>query len=561
MLCELQIENVAVIEKAVVSFEKRFNVLTGETGAGKSILIDSINAILGNRTNKEIVRSGADKASIVATFDNIPSSLKAAMADQGYDSSDVLILSREVFAEGRSLCRINGKPATASIVRELCQNLVNIHGQLDNQELLDPDKHINILDRYSDLERDVQEYQITFEELLDLQKRISSLQMNENEKSNRIDLLTYQLNEIEQADLKPEEETELQNRRIVLKNSERITSSLHNAVSLMDESDSPDGTSSLDHVLSASNELEHIRALSDKIDSVASRINDSYFELGDIISTIQQILSSFEYDPNEMETLEDRLDLIYKLKKKYGETIPDIMTYAENARKELNQIVMSDELLDQLKTEFKEKKAQAIKLAQSLSKKRLDAFLKFSKEIKNELSYLNMPTVELEIDHRRTKELTPSGMDQIEFLISTNPGETPKALSKIASGGEMARIMLAIKNVLAEKDGVATLIFDEIDTGVSGKSAQKIGEKLKQISLSHQVICVTHSAQVAAYANNHLKIEKSVIGGRTYTTVKSLDHKQRVEELARIISGENLTSISLKNAEEMLSIAQDHLKE
>ena len=561
MLCELQIENVTVIEKAVVSFEKRFNVLTGETGAGKSILIDSINAILGNRTNKEIVRSGADKASIVATFDNIPSSLKAAMADQGYDSSDVLILSREVFAEGRSLCRINGKPATASIVRELCQNLVNIHGQLDNQELLDPDKHINILDRYSDLERDVQEYQITFEELLDLQKRISSLQMNENEKSNRIDLLTYQLNEIEQADLKPEEETELQNRRIVLKNSERITSSLHNAVSLMDESDSPDGTSSLDHVLSASNELEHIRALSDKIDSVASRINDSYFELRDIISTIQQILSSFEYDPNEMETLEDRLDLIYKLKKKYGETIPDIITYAENARKELNQIVMSDELLDQLKTEFKEKKAQAIKLAQSLSKKRLDAFLKFSKEIKNELSYLNMPTVELEIDHRRTKELTPSGMDQIEFLISTNPGETPKALSKIASGGEMARIMLAIKNVLAEKDGVATLIFDEIDTGVSGKSAQKIGEKLKQISLSHQVICVTHSAQVAAYANNHLKIEKSVIGGRTYTSVKSLDHKQRVEELARIISGENLTSISLKNAEEMLSIAQDHLKE
>ena len=232
MLCELQIENVAVIEKAVVSFEKRFNVLTGETGAGKSILIDSINAILGNRTNKEIVRSGADKASIVATFDNVPSSLKAAMADQGYDSSDVLILSREVFAEGRSLCRINGKPATASIVRELCQNLVNIHGQLDNQELLDPDKHINILDRYSDLERDVQEYQITFEELLDLQKRISSLQMNENEKSNRIDLLTYQLNEIEQADLKPEEETELQNRRIVLKNSERITSSLHNAVLL-----------------------------------------------------------------------------------------------------------------------------------------------------------------------------------------------------------------------------------------------------------------------------------------------------------------------------------------
>ena len=561
MLCELQIENVAVIEKAVVSFEKRFNVLTGETGAGKSILIDSINAILGNRTNKEIVRSGADKASIVATFDNVPSSLKAAMADQGYDSSDVLILSREVFAEGRSLCRINGKPATASIVRELCQNLVNIHGQLDNQELLDPDKHINILDRYSDLERDVQEYQITFEELLDLQKRISSLQMNENEKSNRIDLLTYQLNEIEQADLKPEEETELQNRRIVLKNSERITSSLHNAVSLMDESDSPDGTTSLDHVLSASNELEHIRALSDKIDSVASRINDSYFELRDIISTIQQILSSFEYDPNEMETLEDRLDLIYKLKKKYGETIPDIITYAENARKELNQIVMSDELLDQLKTEFKEKKAQAIKLAQSLSKKRLDAFLKFSKEIKNELSYLNMPTVELEIDNRRTKELTPSGMDQIEFLISTNPGETPKALSKIASGGEMARIMLAIKNVLAEKDGVATLIFDEIDTGVSGKSAQKIGEKLKQISLSHQVICVTHSAQVAAYANNHLKIEKSVIGGRTYTSVKSLDHKQRVEELARIISGENLTSISLKNAEEMLSIAQDHLKE
>lgn len=556
MLCELQIENVAVIEKAVVSFEKRFNVLTGETGAGKSILIDSINAILGNRANREIVRSGTEKASILAVFDNIPASIQSSLTKQGYESSDNLILSREVFAEGRSICRINGKPATASTVRDLCQNLVNIHGQLDNQELLDPEKHLFILDRYASLEQIMNQYQVEFDSLIQIQKRIKQLQIDEFEKTNRIDLLKYQINEIDNASLKPSEEEELTSNRNIMKNAERITSALHMASELLSNENNIGEGSSLDQILSATNELEHLSSISNELNAISTRLSDAYFELKDINETIQATMSSIDYDPNELNNIEERLDLIFRLKKKYGDNISAILQYRDEASAQLKDIEMSDELLEELKSQFKEQKRKTIKLAQDLSQKRLDAFLSFSQQIRNELSYLNMPDVDLQLHHEVTKELTPTGMDQIEFLISTNPGEVPKALSKIASGGEMARIMLAIKNVMAEKDNIPTLIFDEIDTGVSGKSAQKIGVKLKEISSSHQVICVTHSAQVAAFAQNHLKIEKTVSDGRTFTSINKLSKEDRIKELARIISGDNVTSISLKNAEEMLSLAE-----
>ncbi len=554
MLRELQIENVAVIEKAVVSFREHFNVLTGETGAGKSILIDSINAILGNRTNKEIVRSGADKAVIYAFFDHIPDDILRSLREQGYDVEGELVLSREVFSEGRSTCRINGRPATAATVRELCQNLVNIHGQLDNQELLDPERHVFVLDKYADLQDEVADYQVSFSELLDIQKEINKLSLDEAEKANRMDFLRYQINEIDKAGIREGEEEDLQSQRNLMKNSEKITSALLEVISLTDENDTYSG-SPVSSVLLASNELEKLEGLSTEIDSLRKRISDVYYELNDIVESVQQMLPGFDYDPNRLNEIEDRLDLLHRLERKYGGTCEDILKYRENAEKELSRIETSDELLEQLKARFKEKKSVTLEKAQRLSKRRLEAFSRFSGQLKDELTYLNMPSVELALSSSHTRELTPIGIDSIEFLISTNPGEKPKALSKIASGGEMARIMLAIKCVLADKDGIPTLIFDEVDTGVSGSGAQKIGVKLSQTAQTHQVICVTHSAQVASYADQHLLIEKTVRNGRTYTTVSELTGKQRIKELARIISGENITDIALQNAQEMLSLS------
>ena len=559
MLQELQIENVAVIEKAVVSFGERFNVLTGETGAGKSILIDSINAILGNRTNKEIVRSGEQKASINASFVGIPEFVKNHLINLGFDVEKDLVLSRDIFAEGRSVCRINGKPATASIVKEACQGLVNIHGQLDNQELLDPEKHIDILDRYSDLGILLEQYSNEFSELIDLQKQINQLQMNETEKANRIDLLSYQIDEIDKAQLKENEEIELQNRRNIMKNTEKIKSVLSDVVAMIDNTDSIETESVLNLLQSASGEIEHISDISEDLKNLSVRLNNAYYEIRDIYNSLNDQRTAIDFDSNELNSIEERIDLLYKLKKKYGNSISEIMLYRQNAYDELNKIVMSDELLETLKNEFSDKKKICIKLATDLSKSRLSAFSLFSEKIKEELRYLNMPTVDFTLYHNRTKELPYRGIDEIEFLISTNPGEVPKPLSKIASGGEMARIMLAIKNVLADKDRIPTLIFDEIDTGVSGTGAQKIGEKLKQISSTHQIICVTHSAQVASYAHTHLKIEKSVSNGRTYTSVTQLNYDERVKELARINSGDNITEIALKNASQMLSIAQNYI--
>ena len=556
MLRELQIENVAVIEKAVVSFEKDLNVLTGETGAGKSILIDSINAILGNRTNKEIVRSGADKAVIYAFFDSLPKNIRSSLKDQGYDSDGDLVLSREVFAEGRSNCRINGRPATAATVRELCQNLVNIHGQLDNQELLDPDRHVSILDKFGGLEEEASIYLSAFNELLDLQKQINRLSMDETEKANRIDYLKYQIDEIEKAGLKIGDEEELQKRRVLMKNSEKITSSLLEVINSTDEENTFGGPSPMNSILNAVNELGRLEGLSASIDGLHKRLAETYYELRDIIDSVQGTLASFDFDPDQLAETEDRLDLIFRLKRKYGETIADILKYREDALAELESIESSDELLETLKVQFIQKKKETLEKAQILSKHRTEVFARFSGQIREELTYLNMPSVELALSQVHTKELTPTGIDAIEFLISTNPGEKPKALSKIASGGELARIMLAIKCVMADTDGIPTLIFDEVDTGVSGASAQRIGVKLSQTARSHQVICVTHSAQVAAFADNHLLIEKTVRNGRTYTTVTRLENESRKRELARIISGENITEISLKNAEEMLALSK-----
>ena len=553
MLSELNIENVAVIEKASVHFGEGLNVLTGETGAGKSILIDSINAILGNRTTREIVRSGTDKAVIWATFKYISKNVSDEIAEGGYGGDNELVLHREITADGKSSCRINGKPATAAKVRGVCFNLINIHGQHDSQDLLNPDRHIYIIDSFAELGDSLAEYGTLFSRLKKLERAIEQLSMDESQKERRIDLLRYQIDEIEQAELTTGEDEELAAKRNLIRNSEKILESLKGAYDIL--SGDSDNEGALSMVFSASGMLDSISGIDEDMDGCSQRLSENYYQLSDIASELRGMLDGFDYNPADMERIEERLDIIYKLKRKYGETIPEVMKFLEDSKEELENIEMSDEMLEKFKAEYAEILKQATVSATVISEKRHAAFKQFEDKIKDELSYLNMPSVVF-ITNCTQGPLTRLGFDVIEFFISTNIGEPPKPMTKIASGGELSRIMLAIKNALAEKDGIGTLIFDEIDTGVSGTSAARIGKKLKQSARSRQTICVTHSAQIASYADIHLKIEKSVRAERTYTDIDLLDEAARVAELARIISGDNVTETSLQNAAEMLQLAK-----
>jgi len=556
MLRELEIENVAVIEKANVRFFDGLNVLTGETGAGKSILIDSINAILGNRTTKDIVRSGAQKSVIFASFDEVPHDVVLKMEEQGYECDGDLILQREITAEGKSSCRINGRPATASTVRELCQDMVNIHGQMDNQELLRPEMHIHVVDRYAEDQDLIDDYQSKFHELMAIKREIEKLSVDDADKESRMELLRYQVQEISAAELEDNEEEELQRRRNLIKNSEKYLDALNEVYSVLNGSDSDGTEGTISRLYSAVSALEHIQGLSEDMDVCSNKLSGLYYELSEISSEIGDQLSQFDFDVNELNSVEERLDLIFKLKRKYGNSIPEILDFMVNAQEELESIETSDERLEQLKARFETLKTETIKSARSLSDERKAAFIRFEAQIKSELEFLNMPNVVFLVNWQQAKELTSTGLDIVEFYISANAGEQPRPLAKIASGGELSRIMLAIKSVMADKDNIPTLIFDEIDTGVSGTGAQRIGSKLRQTSRDHQIICVTHSAQVAAYAHAQLKIEKNVSDGRTFTSVRTLDKEQRVREIARIISGENITDTAIRNAEEMLEIAQ-----
>ncbi|MBR2740605.1 MAG: DNA repair protein RecN [Oscillospiraceae bacterium] len=557
MLRELDIENVAVIEKANVRFYEGLNVLTGETGAGKSILIDSINAILGNRTTKDIVRSGTQKSVIFASFDDVPEAAAEAMRENGYDCDGELILQREITADGKSSCRINGRPATASTVRELCQDLVNIHGQMDNQELLRPEMHIHVLDRYAEDHELLNAYSDLFRELMEVKKEIEKLSTDDADKEARMDLLRYHIDEISRAELEEYEEEELQKRRNLIKNSEKYLDALNEAYTVLNGSESDSSEGAISRLYSAVSTLEHIQGLSEDMDSCSTKLSNVYYELTEISSEIGDQLSRFDFDVNELNSIEDRLDQIFRLKRKYGNSIPEILDYLVSAQEELESIETSDERLAQLRVRFDELKGRTVKAARELSAERKAAFLRFEAQIKSELEFLNMPNVDFVVNWQQARELTATGLDIVEFYISANAGEDPRPLARIASGGELSRIMLAIKSVMADKDAIPTLIFDEIDTGVSGTGSQRIGSKLRQTSRDHQIICVTHSAQVAAYAHAQLKIEKSVSDGRTYTSVRTLDKEERVREIARIISGENITDTALRNASEMLEIAQN----
>ena len=549
MLSSLQIENVAVIQKAEVHFEPGLNVLTGETGAGKSILIDSINAILGNRTSKDLVRTGAAKAVIRAAFEQVPPAVLDKLEQSGYERSEALLLSREITAEGKSSCRINGMPATAAVLRELCGGLINLNGQHDSVGLLNPAHHLSILDDYAQNRTVFQEYYTLYRELVRVKRELDALITDEAEKQRKIDLLQYQVQEIEDAGLTAGEEQTLENRRKVLSNASAIRDRLAQSYALLSGSD--DAAGAVDLLGEASNAVDAAAQLDPALTAAAGQLLDLYYNAKDVAADLIGRLDAYDTNDAELDEVEQRLDLLYRLKRKYGSTVEDVIAFGQKAREELDSIQHSQQRHDALQAEKLRLYAKAREKAEALTQTRLKAFEELNTRISGTLDFLNMPGVRMTLRHTRGP-LASHGQDSIEFYISTNPGEAPKPLAKIASGGELSRITLAIKNAMADKDAVPTVIYDEIDSGVSGKAAGRIGEVLRQSAQGHQILCITHTAQIAALADCHLLIQKNVSNERTYTEIHPLDENGRVEALARLISGDHVTELSRANAREML---------
>mgnify|MGYP000833615022 FL=1 len=549
MLSSLQIENVAVIQKAEVHFEPGLNVLTGETGAGKSILIDSINAILGNRTSKDLVRTGAAKAVIRAAFEQVPPAVLDKLEQSGYERSEALLLSREITAEGKSSCRINGMPATAAVLRELCGGLININGQHDSVGLLNPAHHLGILDDYAQNRTVFQEYYALYRELVRVKRELDALITDETEKQRKIDLLQYQVQEIEDAGLTAGEEQALENRRKVLSNASAIRDRLAQSYALLSGSD--DAAGAVDLLGEASNAVDAAAQLDPALTAAAGQLLDLYYNAKDVAADLIGRLDTYDTNDAELDEVEQRLDLLYRLKRKYGSTVEDVIAFGQKAREELDNIQHSQQRHDALQAEKLRLYTKAREKAEVLTQTRLKAFEELNTRISGTLDFLNMPGVRMTLRHTRGP-LASHGQDSVEFYISTNPGEAPKPLAKIASGGELSRITLAIKNAMADKDAVPTVIYDEIDSGVSGKAAGRIGEVLRQSAQGHQILCITHTAQIAALADCHLLIQKNVSNERTYTEIHPLDENGRVEALARLISGDHVTELSRANAREML---------
>lgn len=552
MLSSLQIENVAVIQKAEVHFEPGLNVLTGETGAGKSILIDSINAILGNRTSKDLVRTGAAKAVIRAAFEQVPPAVLDKLEQSGYERSEALLLSREITAEGKSSCRINGMPATAAVLRDLCGGLININGQHDSVGLLNPAHHLGILDDYAQNRTVFQDYYTLYRKLVQVKRELDALITDEAEKQRKIDLLQYQVQEIEDAGLTAGEEQTLENRRKVLSNASAIRDRLAQSYALLSGSD--DAAGAVDLLGEASNAVDAAAQLDPALSAAAGQLLDLYYNAKDVAADLIGRLDTYDTNDAELDEVEQRLDLLYRLKRKYGSTVEDVIAFGQKAREELDNIQHSQQRYDTLQAEKLRLYAKAREKAEVLTQTRLKAFEELNTRISGTLDFLNMPGVRMTLRHTRGP-LASHGQDSVEFYISTNPGEAPKPLAKIASGGELSRITLAIKNAMADKDAVPTVIYDEIDSGVSGKAAGRIGEVLRQSAQGHQILCITHTAQIAALADCHLLIQKNVSNERTYTEIHPLDENGRVEALARLISGDHVTELSRANAREML---QEH---
>lgn len=551
MLKSLNIENIAVIEKADIEFSPGLNVLTGETGAGKSIVVDSINAVLGERTSRELVRNGANEAQVTAVFDDINSSVREKLDEFGIEDDDTLVLMRKISDKGKSYCRINGVPCTVSMLRQLGEQLVNIHGQHDSQALLNPDTHYRFLDMFADDKELVSEYSKNFKKLLEVRKKLKSLTSDAENNDKQSELLAYEINELTQADIKVGEIEHLHKRKNIILNSQNISDYLTSILTFFN-GDDENNAGAENNITSLYSQGEALGEDDSEISAIQSRLLSLSDSIAEIKSLAGDKLNSIEYNENELNAIDERLDMYYHLSNKYGATEQEMIDYLNDALSKQNAIADYDEELERLNVQYDEVYSSTVNAAKALSLARSESAKQLENEIKEQLEFLDMPKIKFLVDFKQGN-LSSTGYDKIEFLISTNPGEPPKPLAKIASGGELSRIMLAIKNILAAKDTVDTLIFDEVDAGVSGRASRKIGLKLKSVGDVCQVICVTHSAQIASAADNHLLIQKEFKDDKTYTKVIHLDFEQRKRELARIMGGMEITDALLKSAEEMLN--------
>ncbi|MGI6261135.1 MAG: DNA repair protein RecN [Acutalibacteraceae bacterium] len=554
MLTNLNIENIAVIERSSIDFHPGLNVLTGETGAGKSIIIDSLNAVLGERTSRELIRTGAEKARVTALFEDISVRARATLNELGLqDEENAVLIQREIAQNGKSSFRVNGIPATASMVRDIGKSLVNIHGQHENQQLLSPHLHIHYLDSLGDLQWQLEEYYQAYRRAVELKHQMDSLNLDTQDKERRIDLLQYQIDELEQAEISLGEHEELSARKAMISNAEKIATGIGTARSVLSGEEESSGV--VQQLAAVSQILAEAAKYLPALQNMADRTMEISYELQNIGEDLRSYAEQADFDPEEINRIEERLDTLYRLGLKYGKSEEDMLAYLEKAKQELDSMQFADERRAKLEEEYRQAGTKAKALALALSEKRRQAAEIFVEQVTAELAFLDMPGVKLQVAQQRC-HLNATGCDEIEFLISTNPGEPPKPMAKVASGGELSRIMLAIKNVLADKDDIDTLIFDEVDAGISGRAAQKVGQKLRQVAQNRQVLCVTHLAQIAAQANSHLLIEKQVRDARTYTDVRLLDRTGRRYELARIMSGTDPSRLQLQSAEEMLQAAE-----
>ena len=551
MLANLKIENVAVIEKAEVNFTPGFNVLTGETGAGKSILIDSINAILGNRTSRELVRSGAQKACIWATFERIPDSVKKQLEKCGYEANDDLLLYREINAEGKGSCRVNGMPATAAVVRDISAGLLSIHGQHDSQSLTNPALHLGLLDQYAQNRALFAEYYRRYRELVTVKRQLDALNASESDKQRRIEALTAEIDTIDAAALQPGEEKTLQERKNVITHAQSILEGITAAHLALAGDEDGEQSGAADLLGGAVDGLQNSARLDETLAPMSERLNDLYYSARELATDLADRLDAYGFDTGELDQIESRLDTIYRIKQKFGMEVDELLARRKAAAAELETFQSSGQKIAELKAQMQTLYAAAKEAAEKLTQSRLKGFAAMNKEMKAALEFLNMPGIRFALKHARGP-LSSHGQDTVEFLISTNPGEEPKPLAKIASGGELSRIMLAFKSALADRDALPTVIYDEIDTGVSGLAAGRIGQLLHQTAKGHQVLCITHTPQVAAFANNQLLIQKNVRNDRTFTEIHTLDMDGRVEVLARMISGDKVSDLSLASARELI---------
>lgn len=552
MLSQLFIKNIAVIESASIDFENGFNVFTGETGAGKSILIDSINAVLGGRTSRDLVRTGEEKALVSAVFTNVSKEAESLLQELGYEIEDELMISREISAEGKSICKVNMRPATAGVLKQLSSVLIDVHGQHDSAVLQNPELHIGYIDSFGNTGNELAEYQDSYKKLRSVEREIKKIINDDSDKTARIDMLKFQIGEIEAAAIEEGEEEELLALSKRIKSAENIMELISETVSALDGNGENEGA--LEGLSTAIENCARLTEYFPQYDGLSEKFKEMYYEFEEFANDVKDNADELDFDPALQNRTERRLDQIFRLKRKYGGSVEEMFKYYNKAVSELENIEFSEERLEKLQKEQKQLFAETSKLAEVLTEKRHRAAEAFEKAVSEELSYLNMPNVRFNV-HFDEIEFSDSGKDNLEFYIATNAGEPLKPLTKIASGGELSRIMLSIKNVLADKDNVDTLIFDEVDTGISGSAAQKVGQKLKQVSSGRQIICVTHLAQVAAFADNHMLISKNTEGGKTFTSVKSLGKEGRVTELARIMGG-TMTDALRKSAEELLELSK-----